>query len=370
MDNALTLLAHLVPRLTAQVEDAATDALGFILNRSAPCRGALDRLLQDGDFAPEPIARVGTQVTYEDGSRPDMIGYDESGATRLVVESKFWAGLQPSQARGYIEQIDAPGPGVLLFIAPASRIETLWAEICRQMENGGGATPEGDRRTRRFEELPGMPDQTRTAQIVESGVRPSDKRLMLISWSRLLDAMDTASVGDPQTASDLRQLRGLAVQQDESAFQPIHADEFGLALPRRIRGLNKLIDDVVSICRTRGCISTEGLKATPQYDGYGRYLSFPGVDGYAFLCVNFSLWASSGDTPIWLLISERIQINRERLHDKHPLATDIRGLTFLSSRHDYSAGVPIHLKTRVEYDEVLDDFAKQISEVAEVARNP
>ena len=88
-----TLLAHLVPRLTSQVEDAATDALAFILNKSEACRVALDRFIWDGDRGPEPITRVETQVTYEDGSRPDMVGYDQSGSKRLLVESKFWATL-------------------------------------------------------------------------------------------------------------------------------------------------------------------------------------------------------------------------------------------------------------------------------------
>lgn len=122
-----TLLAHLAPRLTSQVEDAATDALAFILNNSEACRAVLDDLLRDGGFEPEPIERVETQVTYEDGSRPDMVGYDGTGGKRLLVESKFWASLLQGQASGYFGQWEEDGPGVLLFIAPNSRIETLWA---------------------------------------------------------------------------------------------------------------------------------------------------------------------------------------------------------------------------------------------------
>ena len=80
MAEDTTLLAHLLPRLTGRLEDAATDSLAFILNKSAACRGALDSLLKDVDFNPEPIARVETQVTYEDGSRPDMVGYGRGGA--------------------------------------------------------------------------------------------------------------------------------------------------------------------------------------------------------------------------------------------------------------------------------------------------
>lgn len=220
MDEPVTLLAHLVPRLTTRVEDAATDALSFILNGSEACRRALDHVLQDGEFAPEPIARVETQVTYDDGSRPDMLGYDRDGTKRLVVEAKFWAAIQPSQPKGYIDHLDAPGPGVLLFIAPAS------------------------------------------------------------------------------------------------------------------------------------------------LDGYGCYFAFADTDGYAYLCVNFVLWTLRGDTPLWLLISDRVSIKREKLRDRRPAPMDIRGLTYLSKSSDYNTSVPVYLKTGVEYDEVVADAVEQIAEIA------
>ena len=92
----------------------------------------LDSLLRDGDFQVGPIKRVETQVTYEDGSCPDMVGYDRNGAKRLLVESKFWATLLRGQASGYFQLLNDEGPGVLLFIAPNIRIDTLWAEIRKQ----------------------------------------------------------------------------------------------------------------------------------------------------------------------------------------------------------------------------------------------
>ena len=136
MAQETTLLAYLVPRLTERKEDTATDALAFILNKSESCREALDTLFRDENFNIGPLKRFQTQVTYEDGSRPDMVGYDQSGAKRLLIESKFWATLLQGQASGYFGQLEETGPGVLLFIAPGSRTETLWSEIERQMETG------------------------------------------------------------------------------------------------------------------------------------------------------------------------------------------------------------------------------------------
>ncbi len=140
MSNTDTLLSYLVPRLTSQVENAATDCLGYILGKSETARDAFNVLLKVGGYTGKPIVRVETQVTYEDGSRPDMAGYDEDDVKRLLVEAKFWAALSEDQASGYLEQFDEPGPAMLLFIAPEARMETFWAEINRHINDDGQRT--------------------------------------------------------------------------------------------------------------------------------------------------------------------------------------------------------------------------------------
>ena len=94
MDNESSLLAYLVPRLTSRGEDTATDALAFILNKSEACPRALDSLLSEQDSSLAPITKYETQVTHEDGLRPDMVGYDSDGNTRLIVESNHPASVQ------------------------------------------------------------------------------------------------------------------------------------------------------------------------------------------------------------------------------------------------------------------------------------
>ena len=97
MAEEKSLLAYLVPKLTTSLEDTATEALAFILNKSALCRDALNSLLRDGDFSLAPIALVRTQISYPYGQRPDMVGYDGSRVARLLVESNF--GLSSSRTR-------------------------------------------------------------------------------------------------------------------------------------------------------------------------------------------------------------------------------------------------------------------------------
>ena len=58
MADDSTLTAYLVPRLTKQVENAATDALSYILNRSNGSMQALNDLLREGGFNVAPIANI------------------------------------------------------------------------------------------------------------------------------------------------------------------------------------------------------------------------------------------------------------------------------------------------------------------------
>ena len=321
-DNA-TLMAHLVPRLTRQVENAATDALGYILNKSTGSMQALNNLLREGGFDVEPIARVETQVTYEDGSRPDMAGYDKNNVKRMLVEAKFWAALLEDQASGYARQLDQPGPAVLLFISPEVRIPTLWAEIRRQMEEKQNEL-----------ELIGSPLGVQRAKVIGT-----ERHLMLVSWVRLLDMMD-ALAGDDGVKSDIRQLRGLAQVQDAQAFLPIHSEELSPSLGRRVVWYNQLVDDVVN---SKGVpeawMDNKGLAATSRWYGYGRYFRFSGAETIFWFGVNHERWASSADTPLWLCVYDG---NQEK------------------------SWIPIYPKRGVEYPEVLDDVASQLKAIAEV----
>ena len=328
-----SLLAYLVPKITNRREDTATDALAFILNKSEDCRKAFNDLLRGSGYELEPVGNFRTQVTYEDGSRPDMVGYDKKGAKRLIVESKFWASLRGGQTKGYLDQLEDSGPGVLLFIAPGARMETLWAEIRRRMEEVGLPL-----------ESVKIDGQMRTAKIADTG-----KRLMLVSWLELLDRLAKASSAGTLVEADIRQLRGLAVREDEEAFQPIGDAELSPSVAQRLLWLNRLIDDAIMARGVKqGWMSVEGLQATPRRQGYGRRFKFPCVKGQFFLRVYYRLWATKADTPLWLRIGRNVPKSA---------APPLEEFT------DRPAFFPIYLKTGVEYEDVLDDVARQIKEV-------
>ena len=332
-----TLLAHLAPRVTHSTENTAVEALGYILSRSAACRGALRDVLRSGGSEIGPIARVETQVSDEKGGRPDLAGFDEHGAERVLIEAKFRAGLQPGQPNAYLKrliQADATGPSALLFVAPAARFETLWAEVRRRAEAGEV-------------EVSGAPDLK--SAIVGGG----DCRLMLTSWAALLGLMAARAgeAGESGAESDIRQLRGLADRMDEDAFLPLRSEEFAPEFPRRMLGFRRLIDDATDRGRKAGWISTKGLYVTPQTHGYGRYLRLWGAG--AWFGVNFKLWARRGDTPLWLTFYE----SAGKQKDTEVSLGEIRRALQLP---DDVSDFPIHLHVGVEHDAVLDDVAAQL----------
>ena len=326
MSDDATLMAHLIPRITNQVEDAATDALGYILNRSAPSREALTDLLREGGFDMPPIARVATQVAYEDGSRPDMAGYDENGVKRLIVESKFWAPLLSGQASKYLKMFDAEGPTALLFIAPEVRLETLWTEIVRQIDRESPETTLGPETTA---------NGWRSAKVKCVERKCVKRRLALVSWDRLLSDMAERAAADAGAVANIRQLRGLTRSQDGEAFLPIRAEELSPEFARRAVGYTRLVDDVVTRGVAQEWMSTENLQATSRRYGYGRFFRFVETGKVFWFGINHVRWARRGDTPLWM-----------------------------RRWSDNAWSPPIYLKVGVEYYELLDDVASQVKEMA------
>lgn len=337
MHNDSSLLAYLILRLTIQVENAATDALGYILNRSEQCMQAMNDLLNEGGVQIERVATVRTQVTYEDGSRPDMVGYDKDNVGRLIVESKFYAALQKNQAPAYVEQFDKNGPAVLLFICPELRIPTLWAAITRQVEQRWTLKP-----------------MESSAGYRRAGLNGTEFQLLLTSWIRLLDRMESLASNDG-SKSDIRQLRGLAQSQDAQAFLPIRSEELSPAFAHRSVWYSRLVDDVVDAHGVSdGWMNIQGLKATPQRYGYGRYFRFPETKGVLWFGINHERWAEKDDTPVWVRVLNRVEINMGDIAKDLNVRVEDRW-------------IPIHVAVGVEYDDVIDDVVSQLKVIGRIA---
>ncbi len=126
------LLTHLAAQLRLQPEPLATEALAWVLREPAAARGLTAYLRRTDRELPRGL-EFRHQVVAAGGSRPDLVGYDEQGLGRLVVEVKFDAPLMPSQPEGYLRQAqqardaaraqDGRAAAAVLFVVPQQRAD-------------------------------------------------------------------------------------------------------------------------------------------------------------------------------------------------------------------------------------------------------
>ena len=335
-----TLLAHLASKLSSRHEDIAVEALGYIL-KSDPARRAMEELARHGGADVGRIARVETQVVGEDKARPDLVGVDRQGRESLLIEAKFWAGLTENQPNAYLER----SAQALLFVAPASRLESLWSTLRQR------AGVESSRPRVEMTEL-------------KSASIGGDKHLMLTSWAHLLNSLEAAV--DSHTRVDIQQLRGFTNRiDDESEFLPLRSGDFAPEVPRRLLGLRRLVDDATIRSVDAGFADTDGLVVTPQARGYGRYMRLAGAG--VWFGIGFDWWArgSYPDTPLWLYFEkwrsgttmalDQIRRALEPLTQREPPQCVDEGRAIL---------IPIELPTGVEYDDVVDVVVRRIQEVS------
>ena len=124
--NQYSLLSHVAPSLTLQVENLATESLLYLLQRYRTAHKAFIDLVSTIGYVPPGDLDFRSQVHMQYGSIPDLVGAtaDEKGV--LLVESKFWAQLTPNQPTGYLSRLPKDREGMVLFIAPESRYKDLW----------------------------------------------------------------------------------------------------------------------------------------------------------------------------------------------------------------------------------------------------
>ena len=354
MSDNNTLLGHLVPKLPVSTENAAVEALVFILNDSEAAKAAFNALIGEGVGVPiAPIARAASQATAEDGSRPDLVGFDHANEKRVIVEAKFWAALTENQPNQYLEQLPKSNPSVLLFVAPDARVEYLWEEVTRISGQAGHILS-----------APIVRDRIRSGRI-----EGTDHHMMVVSWVNLLDRMagQVRDAAEPGVESDIRQLRGLAQVMDRDAFLPIRVGELerGPEFARRVLLLKDLVDPVVQRGREEGWADTRDLRPTRWKDGYGRYFRFSESGVEPWFGLYETLWAAadSQNTPLWVwfgvagtdtpsLRQEELDSLRQKLE-----------LRLHENRDGYWA--PVYLKTRVDRDQEVAHLAEQLRRIGE-----
>ena len=332
-----TLLAYLVSSFPGNTENIATEALSHIFDHSDASVEALNDVVQSGARGVAPVTIVKSQVIQADGTIPDLVGFDENGKERVLIEVKFWAGLTPNQPNAYLKRLPSDGPAVVVFLAPEDRIQSLWPQLKERLSGEFSALTETDSERK--------------------CVRVGDGQwhLMIVSWGGLLDCMAARSSddGNHSVKTEIRQLRSLAKYADAGAFKPISpGEEFGEASEPQLRLYRRLIDAATERGIQQGWVSRKGLRATPRSYGYGRYLRLHHT--VVWFGINRNQFEITQSTPLWVGCN-----SLPKLPDK---LADMRAE--LGMPTDY--WVPVELKRDVEYPEVLDGVVESLRHIADV----
>ena len=340
MSTRPTLLAHLSWKFSHQPETVATEALAHILSGSAAARNALGSFLQSHGADVDAVVRVRTEVTGEEGDRPDLACFDADGTERILIEVKFWAGLTSNQPVAYLERLRRNNGSTLLVVAPARRIEPLWWELRRRVREGMEVELGDDR----------AGSEVRRAAVGNRRV------LILTSWRALLEALESRAndAGDMQVVNDIRQLSGLAVRQDSEVF-PLRPEQLGPEFPRLIVRLPRLLDDVYGRLIDMGLVPKKWPNVR-VVDGVYRYMILGGC--VVWFGARYRLWARFEQTPLWLGFGE--QAGKDGMPRKLEQCLGEEAPEPLSS----DDVVPIRVRTGCGYYEVLDDVVAQLERFA------
>ena len=273
MTDKNSLLSFIARRHTVGREDVATSALSYILSHLKSARCALSDFLSD-DGPRLQVAKAAPWGAEAVAAIPDLACFDEYDNLVALIESKFWASLTHHQPVTYWKRLPDDRPAVLLFLAPAYRIDSggLWDELVGRLCRAGHELGNPERRE----------------NLVTASAKISERRLMLTSWDLLLGklAQKAWEGRDCQASFEIAELKGLA--DDVTASEN----------PRHDENLKKLIAKAVKRVEQCGWANTDGLTVGQGLGYYGRYLRLAGA--FAWLGIDNETLKQNPGRPLLL----------------------------------------------------------------------
>jgi hypothetical protein len=332
-----SILAHLAPLLTNQIENVATDALAHLLLQYHFLADAFREYISSMMVDLAGNLSFTTQARWQDNAIPDLVGQDEQGRYLLIIESKFWARLTSNQPATYIDRLPPDKPALLLFIAPASRIPTLWKEL---MSRCTAILPR--------EELKGE-----IKGEIRNLLLNNKHTLSLISWENLFGvlARKAKAVNDQYAISDIWQLQSLCARIDEEAFKPISEEELTSPTKIRIAQYRELIDELIVRLVDSNIVSIKGYQATPGPDYYKRYMT---INGFHNWCIEYNerYRRQHPETSLWLTTTITPQV-----------AAMLSKLSLVGHKQGKQLLVPMEIPIGVERESVMISLMEQVKKV-------
>jgi hypothetical protein len=339
------LFGHLASRFSTHPENLATEAMAFIVNRSAAMRETLRRFVGRTGIELPALALFRPQAADGQGNIPDLIGFDGTGAERLFIENKFWAGLTANQPIGYLNRLPADGGALLVFVVPRKRLPMIWTELARSAIDRAKQLPDPEQ----------LADDLLYARLTASTA------IAATTWDAVLNSLELSAraAGDASTAEDIAQLRSLCEVMDSEAFLPVRMEELtNLEVPRRLIGLADLIPDLTRKAVALGIADITSTRETHGWYSAGRYLRIGPAGAWlagAWLGIDHESWSRYGITPLWIHF-DKTEFGRAPFV-LGALKTWAEPRSF---EEDGRAAIPLTLLPYVTRERVLEDLIEQL----------
>ena len=264
-----SLLSHIASKFIKEYENAANSSIAYLLNEYSAASRALQTYLNINEIP----SNFETELSTMNNGRLDIAGKDDQGRISLIIEGKFWANLTDNQPINYLKELDKEG--ILLFLAPDRRLESLEHEINNRTE-------------------------------------VKDSRIKYVSWIKLLELIDKENSKNfnVQLNSDLAQLKELCKKMDEDGMPPLSNSDLSPMNGRINFQFADLIDDCNKLIRQWDESNFTGLKTTSYKDGHSFYFKAFGF-GCKLYFSNHDWFNKKSQTPFYLYIQ-----NEEFIKDK------------------------------------------------------
>jgi hypothetical protein len=348
------VLAYLSSQFARSEEDCATEALTFLLQGCSEAREALrdyvERLFQV-ELSQQLNYR--SQVTDAETGRPDVVGTDPTGVDQLIIEAKFWAGLTEKQPGGYVKRLGVAKPGVVLAIAPAARLLTLWPELLANLAAFSGESV-----------LPADHEPGRYELLLSSG-----HVLALRSWREMLGELDgrLRAAGLNDWLADLAQLRRLTERMDQPDFLPLRPQDLDMRTARQIRSLFPVVKRLVGEFGSSDPLVRGREKHS--YDPrpyFGWWLTSKACGIELWVGLYFDAWVTHGCSPLWVAVYADARWTMPDLDMALGQLPLREGSGRWQDDIDPAYLLPLMLKRSAVEDDVVADLKKQLRAIVEI----
>ena len=339
-----SLLGQFYSRIKGSQEDIASEGLTYILQSSEVARDTLYSIIQNACGLQFDNLRFINQAIGEKKDRPDISGFNTNNQEVLILEAKFWASLTSNQPVEYLNHFESDS--VLVFICPKLRVKTIFDECLRRIADSG---------------IENSPNEK--SNLISL---PQNCFLLIKTWDEILLIIREMlhNNNEHQLVSDIDQVIGLCHTIDSTAFLPLQYEDFSPEIPRRIINYLDLVDGVIRVLLTRKLVITKGLRSSSARTQYIRY--FKTADLAFALSINFKLWATMADTPVWLIIKEITpkgnwvitEVFKRKLNE---LSLDHNLNLGMHQLNDGSTRFSLHLLTERTEDILINDLADRIT---------